>query len=277
MDKVVFAESWEPYFARLGLRTFDDFYDCAETVTVNRNRKRDVLKLTLGEGPDRNVFFMKRFHDPHLKDILAAWHGCDGLTSQAGVEWRNSRRLQENGIGTYQGVCVGERTRWGLEKTSFFLTLELGAVCLLDFVIDNWQTLDRGRQEEIVVAMARFARTLHGLNISLPDLQLWHLYLPPSGSPNDGSLSVIDLHRMTWPVRSEKKKAKDVGRLLWSMLPDYFDADHRQLLLDTYFADLDGARRRALVRSIERFEATLNRRHTARRYYKTSQNQSARQ
>ncbi len=277
MDKVVFAESWERYFARLGLTTFDDFYNYPETVTVNRNRKRDVLKLTLGEGPDRNVFFMKRFHDPHLKDILAAWRGCDGLASQAGVEWRNARRLQENGIGTYQGVCMGQRTCWGLEKASFFLTLELDAVCLRDFVIAHWQTLDRHRQEEIVVAMARFARNLHGLDISLPDLQLWHLYLPPGGSPTDGPLSVIDLHRMTWLVRSEKKKAKDVGRLLWSMLPDYFDADHRQLLLDTYLADRSETRRRTLIRSIERFEATLNRRHTAHRYYKTSQNQSARQ
>lgn len=275
MDKVVFAQSWEAYFARLGLATFDDFYNYPETATVNRNRKRDVLRLTLGEGPDRNVFFMKRFHDPHLKDILASWRGCDGLASQAAVEWRNARRLQESGIGTYQGVCMGERTRWGLEKTSFFLTLELDAVCLLDFVIESWRTLDRNHQERIVAAMARFARTLHGLDISLPDLQLWHLYLPPSGSPNDGPLSVIDLHRMTWPVRSEKKKARDMGRLLWSMLPDYFDADHRQLLLDTYFAELDVARRQTLVRRIERFEATFNRRHTARRYYKNAHDQSA--
>ncbi len=272
MDKVVFAQSWEPYLARLGLTTFDDFYNYPETVAVNRNRKRDVLKLTLGEGADRRVFFMKRFHDPHLKDILATWHGRSGLTSQAGVEWRNSRHLQENGIGTYQGVCMGQRTRWGLEKASFFLTLELDAVCLLDYVVEKWQALDRDHQKRIVVAMARFARTLHGLNISLPDLQLWHLYLH-----TDGSLSVIDLHRMIWPVHSERKKARDIGRLLWSLLPDYFDADHRQLLLDTYFADLDGASRQTLVRRIERFEATLNRRHTARRYYKTSQNQSARQ
>ncbi len=61
------------------------------------------------------------------------------------------------------------------------------------------------------------------------------------------------------------------------MRPQYFDENDRQLLLDTYFADLDGASRQTLVRRIERFEATLNRRHTARRYYKTSQNQSARQ
>jgi len=41
------------------------------------------------------------------------------------------------------------------------------------------------------------------------------------------------------------------------MRPQYFDENDRQLLLDTYFADLDGASRQTLVRRIERFEATL--------------------
>jgi len=55
MDRMVFAESWESYFADRNLRRFDDLYRYPETVTVNRNRKRDVLKLTLGEGPETNV------------------------------------------------------------------------------------------------------------------------------------------------------------------------------------------------------------------------------
>ncbi|MDI6450641.1 lipopolysaccharide kinase InaA family protein [Anaerobaca lacustris] len=271
MDKVVFAESWEPYFAALGLRTFDDFYDYPETLTVNRNRKRDVLKLALGEGADRKIFFMKRFHDPHLKDILATRSGLGGLTSQAGVEWRNARHLLKNGIGTYEPVCMGERTRWGLEKASFFVTRQLDGVCLLDLVEESWQGLDRGRQEKIIVAVANLARTLHGLDISLPDLQIWHLYLGADGPSGEDRLSVIDLHRMAQGVRSDKRKAKNLARLLWSMLPEYFDEDHRQLLLDSYFINHGGARRQGLLRYIERVEATFNRRHTARRYYRNTQ------
>jgi hypothetical protein len=276
MDKVVFAEAWEPYFAGLGLRAFDDFYDYPETVTVNRNRKRNVLKLTLGEGRDRHVFFMKRFHDPHLKDILATRRGFGGLTSQAGLEWRNARHLLKNGIGTYEPVCMGERTRWGLEKASFFVTRQLDGVCLLDLVLESWQGLDRNRQEKIIVAVANLARTLHGLGISLPDLQIWHLYLGADGPSGEDRLSVIDLHRMAQGVRSEKRKAKNLARLLWSMLPEYFDEDHRQLLLDTYLMNHDGARRQTLLRSVERYEATLNRRHTAQRYYRNTQSRSAR-
>lgn len=270
MDKVVFAEAWEPYFARLGLRTFDGFYDYAGTVTVNRNRKRDVLKLALGEGPEAAAFFMKRFHDPHLKDILATWRGLGGLTSQAGVEWRNARCLLKNGIGTYEPVCMGERTRWGLEKASFFVTRQLDAVCLLDLVEESWQGLDRDRQNRIIVAIANLARAVHDLGISLPDLQIWHLYLHADGPSGDERLSVIDLHRMTQGVRSDRRKAKDLGRLLWSMLPSYFDTDHRQLLLDTYLADQEPTRRQTLLRDIERFETTFNQRHTADRYYSSA-------
>lgn len=53
MDKVVFAESWERYFADLGLRAFDDFYDYPETITVNQNGKRNVVRLALGGGGAR--------------------------------------------------------------------------------------------------------------------------------------------------------------------------------------------------------------------------------
>lgn len=276
MDKVVFAESWERYFADLGLRAFDDFYDYPETITVNQNGKRNVVRLALGGEGGGEIFFMKRFHDPHLKDILAARHGLVRLGSQAAVEWRNARRLLKNSIGTYQPVCMGERTRWGLEKASFFLTRKLDAVCLLDLVVESWQGLDRNRQEKIIVAIANLARTLHGLGISLPDLQIWHLYLHADDSSDDTRLSVIDLHRMTQGNPSKKRRAKDLGRVLWSMLPEYFDKDHRQLLLDTYLANHDGAHRQTLRRNIERYEATLNRRHTARRYYRNAQSRSAR-
>ncbi len=270
MDRIVIAESWERYFADLNLRSFDDLYHYPETVTVNQNQKRDVLKLTLGRGAEANVFFMKRFHDPHFKDIWAARRRCDALTSQAAVEWRNARFLLSNGIGTYEPVCIGERTRWGLEKASLFLTRQLDAVCLLDLVLHHWKDLGRTRQEEILTAVGLFAKTLHNLDISLPDLQIWHLYLHPDTSCGHTRLSVIDLHRMTRDVHSTRRKARDLGRLLWSMRPQYFDEGHRQLLLTTYFTDQNGSHREKMTRQIERFEAIFNHRHTADRYYRST-------
>ena len=268
MDKIVFADSWESYFADLGLRTFNDFYDYAETTTVNENQKRNVQRLVLGQGPNRHTFFLKRFHSPHLKDMLAARRQFGRLVSQAGVEWRNARHLLDHGIATYQPVCMGQRTRWRLETDSFFITRELDAVCLLDFVVERWRGLDRQGQEKIITAMARLVQTLHKLDIVFPDLYVWHLFLHAEGPPDDCRLSVIDLHRMAQGVRSERPKARDISRLCWSMVPEYFDADHKQFLLDTCLTDVEAARRAALKGVIQRYEATLNKRHTAARYYK---------
>ncbi|NLT75715.1 MAG: hypothetical protein GXX98_04275 [Planctomycetes bacterium] len=274
MDNVIFADSWEAYFAGLGLRRFDDFYNYDDATTVNRNRKRNVQRMVFGSGPDRRVFFMKRFERPHLKDMLAARGRGDRLVSQAGVEWRNAWYLLNHGIGTYEPVCVGERTGWGLEKASFFVTQELDAVCLLDLVLERWHSLDRRRQEAILVAVANLARTVHGLDISLPDLQVWHLYLHADDSADIGRLSVIDLHRMTQRVRSPRKKARDLSRLLWSMVPEYFDEGHRRLLMETYLDGLTVPRKRALQAVITNYEAALNARHTAHRYYKSIQTSS---
>jgi hypothetical protein len=274
MDKVIFADSWEAYFARLGLRTFDDFYDYDDATTVNRNRKRNVQRMVLGTGPDRRIFFMKRFQRPHLKDMLAARCSGDRLVSQAGVEWRNAWHLLNHGIGTYEPACIGERTGWGLEKASFFITRELEAVCLLDLVVESWHSLDRRRQETILVAVANLARTVHSLDISLPDLQVWHLYLHTDDSADIGRLSVIDLHRITQRVRNPRKKARDLSRLLRSMVPEYFDEGHRRLLMEAYLDGLTVPRKRALQAVITNYEAALNARHTAHRYYKSIQTPS---
>ena len=268
MEKIVFADSWEGYFSDLGLKTFDDFYNYGDAIAVNKNRKRNVQRLTFGTETEPCVFFMKRFHKPHLKDMLAARRACETLVCQAGVEWHNARFLLKNGIGVYQPVCMGRRTRWAVEVDSFFVTKELDAVCLRDFVLDRWQGLDRREQENILIAVANLARTMHQLGIAFPDLTIWHIFFTPQTLPDCCDLSVIDLHRMSRGVRSRRRKVRDLSKLCWSMLPEYFDDDHRRLLLDTYFAGYSPSRREVLKRVIERYETVLNSRHTSQRYYK---------
>jgi len=277
MDKIVFADSWEPYFAGLGLKTFDDFYEYADANTVGKNHRRNVQRLAFDTDGNRCTFFMKRFQSPHFKDMVAACRTCGRPTTQAGVEWHNARYLLDNGIVTYEPVCMGERTRWGLERNSFFVTRELEGECLRDFVINNWYGLDRSRQEQILAAVAQFVRTLHQLGIVFPDLYIWHLFLRTERLWDDCQLSIIDLHRMTAGMRSQRRQARDLSRLCWSMVPKYFDDDHKEFLLETCLLDFNVSQRNALRGVIARYEATLNKRHTADRYYgkKASQLQSA--
>lgn len=84
MDRVVFADGWQQIFAKYGLESFDDFYNYTGGTVIGKNRKRNVQKLTFGEGAEHKAFFMKRFHKPHFKDIVTALWNCGRLASQAG-------------------------------------------------------------------------------------------------------------------------------------------------------------------------------------------------
>ena len=84
MVKIVFADSWQTLFAEFGLNSFDDFFRFSGAERIGRNNKRDISIVNLGDGSDRKVFFLKRFYNPRLKDIISAWRSFAEPTSQAG-------------------------------------------------------------------------------------------------------------------------------------------------------------------------------------------------
>ena len=93
MERVVFAESWRPFFARVGLESFDDFYDYPGGTRIGENDRRNVYRIDIGEGPEAKTFYIKRYHHCHLKDVLSAWRNFGRPISQAGVEWANANLL----------------------------------------------------------------------------------------------------------------------------------------------------------------------------------------
>ena len=258
MKKVVFTNSWKEYFERFHLTTFDDFYDYSDASNIGSNQKRNVKAFSLGEREQRKDFFIKRFHRPHLKDILSAGLNFGRPTTQAGVELKNARYLLANGIGTYNPVCIGEHTLTGIETKSFIVTEKLNSVCLLDFVLEKWRSLDRGIQDKIITAVAEQARKIHKLNISFPDLYLWHFFINPESPGGKIQLSVIDLHRMTQKNHSTRKKTKDLARLYWSMSPDYFDERQKDLLISSYIGDANSSYKSKLKKTVQKLAATLD-------------------
>jgi len=243
MKTLLFADSWQQYFAGFGLDSFDDFYAYPRGTKIGKNRKRNVYRLTFGQGTEQRAFYVKRFTNPHLKDILAARRNFGRVTSQARAEWNNTNLLNENGIDTYRPVCVGEQTLLGVERKSFLITEELQSRCLLDFVLEKWRSLERSHQEAVVVSMAELARRVHRLDIALPDMYIWHFFIDEDRLDHDCHLAIIDLHRMRRNVKSPLRKAADVGRLYWSLADDYFDSDLKDLLIRTY---IRGAAKHAL-------------------------------
>jgi hypothetical protein len=80
---------------------------------------------------------------------------------------------------------------------------------MLDFVVQKWPSLERSQREKIVTAMAKLVRQVHELNISLPDLYIWHTFIREDRLGDECKLSVIDLHQMAHSVTSSGNIAKE--------------------------------------------------------------------
>jgi len=267
VERVRFAKSWREFFGGVGLESFGDFYDYPGGTRINKNNRRSVYRLTFGKDPETKIFYIKRFEKPHFKDILGARRNFGRFISQADVEWSNANLLEQNGIDAYKPVCMGEQTICGLERKSFFMTEQLKSTCLLDFVIKKWHTLERKIQNRIIIAAAQLVRKAHRANISLRDLYIWHLFIDEGSLENDCRLSVIDLHRMLRDVKNPNKKIIDMGALYWSMSSDYFDDEHKDLLVATYTRDGQADKKEKILAKIRNRAKVLDSRRTLRHHY----------
>jgi len=233
MERITFADSYQPIFAEAGFRSFDDFFNYDGGKRVNKNNKRQVIRFTLETTAGQKVFFMKCFHRPHFKDIISAKLNFGKFLSQAQLEWENANLLLKNGIGTYKPVCYGEKTKWRLEEKSFFVTEELKGRCFADFVREKWHRLDQQKRKEIISGIAQMVRKVHDAAISLADLYLWHIFINQS---DDGcyTFDIIDLHRMSHNVTDKNKQIENLGRFDHSMTEKYFDENDRKIFVEAY-------------------------------------------
>ncbi|MFA5784852.1 MAG: lipopolysaccharide kinase InaA family protein, partial [Phycisphaerae bacterium] len=203
---------------------------------------------------------IKRFHNPHLKDVLAAAINFGWGTTQGRVEWKNARCLLKKGFGTYVPVCYGESG----QSNSFIVTIELDAVCLQKYVIEKWRGLSRDEQDKIIIAAADMIKRIHNFNISLPDLFIWHFFVQPNSIEGEIKLSVIDLHRMRTSAKSRASKIKELATFYWSMSDEYFDAGHKKLLVSTYAGTKDIS---SLMKTVLKHEEHLHKKRILRHHY----------
>jgi hypothetical protein len=260
-ERVTFAGHWEEFFAKFDLRSFDNFFDYSAGQVVSHNHNRNVVEFTLNDGPVSKTFFIKKFHSTHYKDILSAWSEFGRPVSQAAVEWNNANLLLENKIGTYIPVCFGIKNFCGFENKSFIVTEKLASIPLSEFVTRNWLSLNSTGQKQVLSAVAKFVRRIHALDVSMPDLSMWHIFVPPDNFTDQCQYSIIDLHRMTRNVSGYEKKIKDLGKLYWSMSPKYFTDEMKDFFINEYMDNMNG-QTAILIKKVLRYAAvTASRRH----------------
>lgn len=259
MVKIEFAEGWAEQFEGVGLRLFEDFFDYSAGRTINRNERRDVVAMELSFGSQRKEFFMKRFLNPHLKDILFTFSNFGRICSQAMCEWMNANTLLKNGVQTYRPICYGEQKILGFERRSFVITEKLEGECFTDFLARRWAGLERCEKEKIITELAGLVRRIHDAGINLPDLYVWHLFIKEkkNGDMNtEYEFAVIDLHRMRINA-GRAQRIRDLGALDFSMLDTYFDDEIRCMFLNSYMPEAAKTEKDDFWRSVKKRSSVL--------------------
>lgn len=265
MQRIIFADSWSSFFAEFDVGTFDDFFQRLAAEPKGGNSRRNVASFSLGSDSQKKTFFIKRFFSPHFKDIVFTRRNMGESCSQGRYEWENARFLIDNGVESYIPVCYGEEKKWGIETRSFVVTQELQSPCLSDFIRERWSALDRSQQEKIVAGVGAFARRIHALNVSLPDLYIYHIYVTESPA-GKFEFTVIDLHRMARNVTGRNRKLKNLGRLHHSMLDEYFDDELKQLLVTSYAAEGRDGDVATLVTRVEKLSNVVSAKRKKKAY-----------
>jgi len=263
MEKVVFETDWESFFASHQLRAFDDFFNYAQGQTINQNTKRNVIVLELDDNGQNRVFYMKRFMQPHFKDMLSALIQFGKLSSQAEVEWRNAKTLLECGIETYHPVCYGVRSCFGIERQSFFITEQIKGPCLLEYLAESWAGLKEAERQSLIIRLGTFFQRIHKAAIRLPDSYIWHIYMVKTAKAENGyHLGIIDLHRMQVRTRNRRQAAKDLGGFLFSLPDGFMDSALRSLFMDSYLNASDIQNQGAFRKLVEQWELKISNRRT---------------
>jgi tRNA A-37 threonylcarbamoyl transferase component Bud32 len=136
----------------------------------------------------------------------------------------------------------------------------------VEFILQRWRELGQIQREKIIIAIAKLIRRIHNLNIVLPDLAVWHIFISEDHLNGQCQLSVIDLHRMTQNVQSQTKKIKDLGKFFWSMSEKYFDNELKNLFLDAYMSDNWRGSKADFAKKVRKRAAVIAKRRKPKRY-----------
>lgn len=217
-------------------------------------------RLAITAGPHR--FFLKRFHDPPLREQLP--QRLRGFGSTAEVEGYWLSYCERLGVPAPRPVAVGSRRRALREHESVLLMTAVSGEALDRLVGQGGGPLaDAILRRRIADGVARWVRTLHRAGLFHRDLYLSHVFLGET-EPTP-QLALIDLQRVVRPrVFRRRWLIKDLAAVNYSAPSSVVSRTDR---LRWYRAYADRSRLspsdKVLLRSVEAKTRRIAR-HTAR-------------
>lgn len=224
-DILVAGEAWL-LLKRAGLDSFQAFMDYPEGRRIVHKRGRSVFRFEIAG----RAFYLKR---NRLHRVEFCKSLCRGRWPRLGArrEWENLLAMHQVGIPTVTPIAMGERSRFGVETSSFTLTEELyGARPLDELILEKFEPLDNHHEKrELINKVAHLARRLHNAGMNHQDFYLNHFFLDEKGV-----LSLLDLQRVQSRNRTPQRfLIKDLAQLAFSArrFPAISRSDHLRFLL----------------------------------------------
>lgn len=217
--RLIVNRDFAPILRRHCLATFDALMQFqGGRVAKNLLPERTTTKFVLTDDDGERALYIKRHGPAPWKEYVKPLLRLTLPVLGARAEWNAMIRFHAVGIPTMTPVALGESGR-----LSFVVTEAIEGCTKLS----HWMETHRNgqgdrhdpRDRELVDAVARLARTMHGHGMHHQDFYLTHLLAPrraADGTP-DPPLYIIDLGRVRrFKRRPQRWIVKDLAQLNYS-------------------------------------------------------------
>ena len=186
-------------------------------------RGRKTMQIKLG---DQSYFIKQHFGvgwGEIIKNLLSFKRPILGAMTEVNA----IEALNHLGIPTTPLVAYGQRGWNPAKLKSFVMTEDLGDIVSLEDVCADWLSHppDTALKQQLIIAVAKLAATLHGAGLCHRDFYLCHFVLKKAALTSDNlqsghiALILIDLHRVLMhQPRDGKAVMKDIAGLYFSAM-----------------------------------------------------------
>jgi hypothetical protein len=228
-----------PLLETSGLSDFQAIWQCGMGEVIKERAGLEIRRIALpdpGNGAKQVVIFVKK-HEQHA----VSPQQCEGLK-----EFSNYCDFRRRNLATAVPIAAGMAQDGGVVR-SFLITRDFAPfVDLEELVLNQPESLqgsrNADRKRNILRAVARYARAMHGAGCNQKDFNATHVLVHGLDQPNP-EVALFDLQRVdTNPLMAFRWPIKALAEFFFTLPASLFAEDDRRF----FFAAYKGSEKRSL-------------------------------
>ena len=192
---------WQGRLAAAVLTRAEDFFDLiGEPLMKPGLGRRYRARLTIGDGAETTVVYLKRYGGETWRDLVRRWFEDGRRAPVAEREVRVSEVLARLGVPSVTPFAWGWLGGWGPRQQSFVMSAEVPGVSLERWLLDRVRPPERRHWRQkcsVIEELALLVRRLHGAGWRHRDLYLCHVFIDERAP--GFTLTLLDLARVFQP------------------------------------------------------------------------------